>query len=90
LRLGTITDSVKCTEDCERSTKYHPGLKISKEDLKDKVRKLLVKDAWFKNIEKQEMTLCSLWLKVFLCLEIGVLMPDFLSLTARPMHNRLS
>jgi hypothetical protein len=49
---------VRFTEDCERSTKYRPGLKISEEeDLKENVRNCPVIDAWFKDIEEQEMTL---------------------------------
>jgi hypothetical protein len=56
--LGAITNSVRFTEDCERSTKYRPGLKISEEeDLKENVRNCPVIDAWFKDIEEQEMTL---------------------------------
>jgi hypothetical protein len=57
--LGKITDSVKFTEDCERSTGYCPGLKISEaDDLKDNmIRTCPVIDAWFKDIEEQEMTL---------------------------------
>jgi hypothetical protein len=56
--LGASTNSVRFTEDCERSTKYRPGLKISEEeDLKENVRNCPVIDAWFKDIEEQEMTL---------------------------------
>jgi len=70
--VGQICDSVKFTEDCERSTKYRPGLKISKvEDLEDNVRERPVIDAWFKDIEEQEMTLCVVRdSKGFLYLEI--------------------
>jgi hypothetical protein len=55
--LGEITHSVKFTEDCERSTKYRPSLKISEEDLKRNVRSCPVIDAWFKDVEEQEITL---------------------------------
>jgi hypothetical protein len=53
-----MISAVRLTEDCEHSTKYRPGLKISdEEDLKSRVGERLIMDEWFKDVEVQEMTL---------------------------------
>jgi hypothetical protein len=56
--IAIIHNGVQLTEDCERSSEYRPGLDLeTEEELHDKVRRCDAFDAWFKDVEEQEIKL---------------------------------